>query len=77
MFFIFYGILFLECVPTPPSYRAQAVENKQAICYEIYTNVDYNSYCVQLRQKNFMVQWFSILDYGLFNSINMVYVQYA
>ena len=35
------------------------------MCCEKNTNVDDNNHCVQQRQKNFTVEWFFMLVYGV------------
>ena len=42
------------------------------MCYEINTNVDHNNHCLQLTQKNFMVECFSMLGYRLFEQPSYV-----
>ena len=49
--------------PTIPCYKHLAFKNKLTMCYEININVDHNGH--SLRQKNFTVEWFSMLGHEL------------
>ena len=50
------------------------------MCYEIKINVDHNGHSFQLRQKNFTVEWFSMLGHQLIEQLsyarNMCYQEY-
>ena len=64
----------LEETLTPPCCKHLAFKNKLTMCYEININVHHNGHSFQLRQKNFTVEWFSMLGHKLIEQPS--YVQF-